>query len=345
MSDVMVARPAHEVLAWTRQLVDPALREAVDRLPATSRRIAGYHFGWCDADGRPAGTAGAGKAIRPALALLAARATGGDPAAVLPAAVAVELMHNFSLIHDDVIDGDLTRRHRPTVWSVFGTGAAILAGNALLSLSLDVLAASGHATAPQAIRMLGAASFDLMEGQHLDLAFESRTDVDLLECLEMAGAKSAALLGCACALGAAFASARAERVSLLRDFGERLGLAFQLTDDLLGIWGDPAATGKPVHADLRRRKKSLPVVAALTSGTRAGEELAATYRRDRPPTGPELARAAALVDRAGGRAWSRARADELLAEAVRALRSDVDLIGSAAGELAALAQLVVHRDR
>jgi geranylgeranyl diphosphate synthase type I len=345
MTNTMAARPAREVLAWSRRLVDPALREAVDTLPAATRRIAGYHFGWWDAAGQPGDGTAAGKAIRPALVLLAARAAGGDPAAATPAAVAVELVHNFSLLHDDVIDGDLTRRHRPTVWSVFGAGAAILAGSALLALAFDVLAASGHPASASATRMLGAATLDLLEGQHSDLAFEDRTDVDLLECIEMAAAKSGALIGCACAIGGAFGRTTAAQVTLLRDFGERVGLAFQLADDLLGIWGDPVATGKPVHADLRRRKKSLPVVAALTSGTVAGAELAAIYRGTAPLRDRELARAAELVERAGGRAWSRARAEELIADAVRALRSAVDHTSPAAGELAALARLTVDRDR
>jgi geranylgeranyl diphosphate synthase type I len=345
---VAAGRPAREVLGWSRQQVEPALREAVATLPPTIRQIAGYHFGWWDADGTPTGAAAAGgKAIRPALTLLAAEAAGGEAATALPAAAAVELVHNFSLVQDDVIDADLTRRHRPTVWSVFGAGAAIVAGDALLALGIDVLSASDHPAAQPAVRMLNAATLELIEGQHADLAFEDRTDVDLVECLRMATDKCGALMGCACALGGLLGGGSGAQVTLLRRFGEQLGVAFQLTDDLLGIWGDPAVTGKPAYSDLHRRKKTLPLVAALTSGTDAGAELADLYHREQPLSGPELARAAELVAAAGGRDWCRSRARDLLYDALRALRSAIDPApgpARAAAELGALARLAVHRD-
>lgn len=333
---------AREVLAWGRDLVDPALRAAVDRLPASMRRIAGYHFGWCDEHGRKAREDG-GKAIRPALVLLAAEAVGGVPARAVPAAVAVELVHNFSLLHDDVMDGDDTRRHRQTAWSVFGVSAAILAGDALLTLALDVLADSGHPAAQEGMRMLSAAVLDLLDGQSADVAFEARADVGLPECLSMAQGKTGALLGCACALGASFGAGSPEQVEHLRGFGQHLGLAFQHVDDLLGVWGDPAVTGKPIHVDLARRKKSLPVVAALTSGTPAGRELAALYQREQPLSGTDLARAAELIEIAGGRAWAQSRADDLLAQALRLLWS-AGPTARAAGELVALARLATRRD-
>jgi geranylgeranyl diphosphate synthase type I len=330
------------VLAAGRAVLEPALRAAVDTLPGSMRGIAGYHLGWWDEHGRPVEAAG-GKALRPVLALLAGEAVGGGHAAALPAAVAVELVHNFSLLHDDVMDGDRTRRHRRTAWSVFGLGQAILAGDALLTLAFDLLAGSGHPAAAEGTRILSAAVFRLQDGQSADLAFERRSDVELPECLRMAEDKTGALLGCACALGALFGGGDPARIGRLRAFGERLGLAFQLVDDLLGIWGAPAVTGKPVYSDLRNRKKSLPVVAALTSGTPAGQALAALYRDGRPLSDVDLARAAELVELAGGRAWSRARAGDLLAQAVRHLRS-ANPAGRAAGELADLARLATRRD-
>lgn len=191
--------------------------------------------------------------------------------------------------------------------------------------------------------MLSAAAQDLNDGQSADIAFEQRADVDLPEALRMAEAKTGALLGCGCALGALFGDGSPEQVKHLRGFGERLGLAFQHVDDLLGIWGDPAVTGKLIYSDLYNRKKSLPVVAALTSGTRAGRDLATLYHRDQPLSGAELARAAKLIDVAGGRAWSQAQAGDLLAQALRHMRL-AGPTARAATELSALASLATHRD-
>ncbi|MFD1148357.1 family 2 encapsulin nanocompartment cargo protein polyprenyl transferase [Saccharothrix hoggarensis] len=341
--DVTVAhRSAREVLSWSRAEVDRALRTAVDRLPESMRVIAGYHFGWWDEHGSPTG-ADPGKAIRPALVLLGAQAVGGEVDAALPAAVAVELVHNFSLLHDDVMDGDKTRRHRPTAWHVFGVNAAILAGDALLTSALDVVAGSGNAQAQQAIRVLSGAVQRLLDGQSADLAFEERADVPLAECVRMAECKTGSLLGASCALGALFGGGRDEQVEHLRSFGEQVGLAFQFVDDLLGIWGDPEVTGKPVYSDLRNRKKSLPVVAALTSGTPAARELDALYHADRRLTDPELARAAELIEVSGARAWSQGRADDLLTGARAHLRA-AEPTDRAAGELDAVARLATRRD-
>ncbi|MEU8198254.1 polyprenyl synthetase family protein [Microbispora amethystogenes] len=354
MTEPVAARPcAADVLARTRDLLDPALRRAVGTLPPSMRRVAGYHFGWWDARGRPAGGAGGaggtggggGKALRPAFTLLAAEGAGGETTAALPAAVAVELVHNFSLIHDDVMDGDRVRRHRPTAWAVFGRAQAILAGDSLLALAFAVLATgtdTGTGSGPDGVPVLAGRVQLLLDGQSADLDFEERAEVGLGECVRMAEGKTAALFGCACVLGASYGGATPSQSVLLEAFGARVGLAFQIVDDLLGIWGDPAATGKPVHSDLRNRKKSLPVVAALASGTPAGAALAALYRR--PLAEPDLARAARLVEEAGGRAWSLARVDGLLDEALESLRA-AGLTPEATARLEALARLAADRDR
>lgn len=192
----------------------------------------------------------------------------------------MELVHNFTLLHDDVIDEDATRRHRPTAWTVFGTPDAIIVGDALLALALRLLAEDGHPAAPAASARLASCVIELCAGQQADCAFEQRgpQEVSLDECLDMAMAKTGALLGCACSLGALYAGAGPEEVAALDAFGREAGLAFQLIDDLIGIWGDPGRTGKPAGADLASHKKSLPVVAALTSGTPAAAELAELYR-------------------------------------------------------------------
>ncbi|MFI5589308.1 family 2 encapsulin nanocompartment cargo protein polyprenyl transferase [Amycolatopsis sp. NPDC051758] len=333
MNTRTATRPVADVLAWSKGLVDPALRSAAERLPDAMRRIAGYHFGWWDAQGEPASADG-GKALRPALVLLCAEAAGGDPADAVPAAVAVELVHNFSLLHDDVMDGDTTRRHRPTAWTVFGTGPAVLAGDALLSLAFELLT-------PEGAKLLSQGVLDLLEGQAADLDFEQRDDVTPAECVRMAGGKTAALIGAACELGA-LSGGQAGPVPRFGEFGRSVGLAFQHVDDLLGIWGDPAETGKPVFSDLQNRKKSLPVVTALSSGTSAGAELASLYGGADPLDNAELSRAASLVEEAGGRQWSQAQAAALVAKGLRELAA-VNPVPRPAAELAALARLITTR--
>lgn len=336
------SRTAREVLVWAQGVVDPALRVAVDRLPGSMRRIAGYHLGWWDPQGRPAG-GGGGKAVRPALVLLSARAVGGRAEAVVPAAVAVELVHNSTLLHDDVIDGDRTRRHQPTAWSVFGVAPAVLAGDALLALASQVLVRHASPLGPAGVDRLNATCLELCDAQYADIAFEERNDVGVDECLAMAAGKTASLLGCACALGALLGGADPAQVGLLYGFGSQLGMAFQLVDDLLGIWGHPQVTGKPVCSDLARRKKSLPVVAALASDTSAGRDLAALYRSDEALSAGDLADAAKLIEAAGGRHWAQNEADKRLAAAVSCLEA----AGSepqAAADLLSLARLITRRD-
>lgn len=332
------------LLERTRETVNPELRRTVESLPGSMRRVAMYHFGWEHADGTPA-AGNAGKAIRPALVLASAQALqgpGGRADDAVRAAVAVELAHNFTLLHDDVIDKDARRRGRATAWTVFGTPDAIITGDAMMALALRLLAEDPHPASAAASARLAACVIELCAGQQADCAFEQRPDVSLDECLTMATAKTGALLGCACALGALYAGAGPDEVDAMDAFGREAGLAFQLIDDLIGIWGDPGHTGKPAGADLIARKKSLPVVAALTSGTTAGEELAALYAG--PMTGDDVHKAAAAVDRAGGRDWAQAHAADRMGRAVQQLSRAVPDLGAADG-LLALAEFVTRRTR
>ncbi|MEU6824509.1 family 2 encapsulin nanocompartment cargo protein polyprenyl transferase [Streptomyces atriruber] len=336
---------AADILASTRTLVDPELRRAVDTLPGSLRRVARYHFGWEHADGTPA-AGSAGKAIRPALVLTAVRALGGEPAGAVRAAAAVELVHNFTLLHDDVMDRDTTRRHRPTAWTVFGDADAILAGDALQALAQRMLAEDPHPGAPAASARLAACVMELCAGQHADCALERRgpDEVTLDECLAMAEAKTGALLGCACALGAVYAGAGLDAVDSLDGFGREAGLAFQLIDDVIGIWGDPGHTGKPAGADLAARKKSLPVVAALASGTPAAAELAELYDgpQGKPGSALDAERAARAVESAGGRDWAQVHAADRMSRAIGQLAGAVPDL-EAAGGLLALAEFVTRR--
>jgi geranylgeranyl diphosphate synthase type I len=337
------------ILERARGFVDPELRAAIDSLPKAMRRVALYHFGWEHADGTPA-AGNAGKAIRPALVLTAAEALGGPAAreAAVRAAAAVELIHNFTLLHDDVMDRDCTRRHRPTAWTVFGDADAILAGDALQALALGLLAGDPHPASTGAAARLAACVVELCEGQHADTALEKRAcaEIGLDEALAMAEAKTGALLGCACALGALYAGAPREDVEAMDAFGREAGLAFQLIDDVIGIWGDPRRTGKPAGADLAARKKSLPVVAALTSGTPAARELAELYEVPYGKGGlageEETARTALAVERAGGRDWAQVQAADRMARAMQELARAVPE-PEAAGGLLALAEFVTRR--
>ncbi|MEU6663186.1 family 2 encapsulin nanocompartment cargo protein polyprenyl transferase [Streptomyces sp. NPDC046821] len=338
---------AAAILAQARTQVDPELRRAIETLPGSLRRVALYHFGWEHADGTPA-AGHAGKAIRPALVLAAVRALGGTPELALRAAAAVELVHNFTLLHDDVMDRDTTRRHRPTAWTVFGEADAILAGDAIQALAQRLLAEDPHPAAREAAVRIAACVMELCEGQVTDVAMERRRpdEVTLDECLVMAEAKTGALLGCACAIGGLYAGAGEEEVAALDRFGREAGLAFQLIDDIIGIWGDPARTGKAAGADLAVRKKSLPVVAALASGTPEAAELAALYGvlepDDAPPEEGELEAMALVVERAGGRDWAQLHAADRMSRAVHQLSRAVPEPEAADG-LLSLSEFVTRR--
>ncbi len=301
-----------------RELVDGALRAAVGRLDPRTYRVAAYHLGWTDKEGRPR-TAPAGKALRPALALLSARAAVAPQESALPAAVAVELTHAFSLLHDDIMDGDRMRRHRPAAWTVFGEASAILAGDALLALAGEVLLEAPGQGSADAVRALTGATRRLISGQALDMEFETHhRRVGLDECMTMAADKTGALLACSCSIGAVLDGASERLTSALEAFGADLGIAFQLTDDLLGIWGDPSTTGKPALSDLRCRKMSLPVVAALNSDAPEAARLAELYALPEPSE-EDLAETAALVEAAGGRAWAEMEAERRVQRAAEHL--------------------------
>ena len=297
-------------LVQGREVAEAALRAAVGRLDEGNRLVAFYHFGWSDAHGQPA-AASSGKALRPILALLSARAARAPQDVGLPGAVAVELVHNFALLHDDLMDGDRERRHRATAWTVFGPARAILAGDAMLALAhqvlLEVPGADGGRGGPAARRHQPVAHPRAGRRPLVRKPFRGLAG-------GMPGDGGRQDLGAARLRGRRRCPPRRFRGDRdrLYEYGWHLGLAFQLIDDLLGIWGDPAETGKPILSDLRKRKKSLPVTAALASGGPAAEELAEWLGRPArtdPDDEAELRRIAALVEAAGGRSWAHAEAE------------------------------------
>lgn len=338
---------ARQILDRCRALVRPALAQAVERLHPWPAEMAAYSFGWCEVGGTPTEGTG-GKGVRQALAVLCAEAAGAPGEAAVAGAVAVELVHTFSLLHDDIMDGDPTRRARPTVWKAYGTGPAVLVGDALFALAVETLATVPGARGPLAVRHLAAALGDLVRGQADDLLFASRpwTGPEAVrpdEYRSMAEHKTGALLGCAAALGAALAGAPDDTVAALDRAGRHMGVAFQVVDDLLGIWGDPGVTGKPVHGDLRQRKKTLPVLAALNASGPAAGSLATLLGLPDTPDDATARRAAELIEQAGGRAAALEEAHRHIA-AVEACLDSVSPAPRPAEELRTLLAFLVRRD-
>jgi geranylgeranyl diphosphate synthase type I len=335
-----VIRTMPPAVARARAVVEPGLRTAVARLSPDLRRLTEYHFGWIDVDGKPAD--GGGKGVRPALVVLSAEAVGAPPAVAVPGAVALELVHNFSLIHDDVIDGDRERRHRPTVWALYGIGSAVVGGDALLTLAVDVLLEAPGPHQVRATRRLTRATAEMIDGQVDDMAFEARRTVSVDECIAMEAKKTGALLACAASIGAALTGADDGVVEALARYGLELGLSFQAIDDLLGIWGAPEITGKPVGSDLQQRKKSLPVAIALASSRPEADELAHLLGNGEM-TSERVVRAAQLVEACGGREGTDELAKRHLDAALAAL-AEVELASAARDELVEVAHFVTVRE-
>ena len=297
--------------AEMRRVVCPPSDAALDDFYGMLR----YHLGWVDADFAPA-RSDSGKRLRPALALLTCEAAGGDWESALPAAAAIELLHNFSLIHDDIEDGDTTRRGRATLWTIWGKPQAINAGDALFTLAHIALGGMVSRNVPPTRRLAVRERFDhaclaLTQGQHLDLSFESRPRISEAEYLRMIGGKTAALVAGACAIGAIVAGS--EVVADYENFGREVGFAFQIQDDLLGIWGDPEVTGKPAGNDIRHRKKSLPIAYGL--------DRSATLRELYAAETIDVAAVSAELDGGGARDYAEALASQHHQRALHALHA------------------------
>lgn len=309
--------------------IDAEMRAILDehRGPADPLyEMLAYHLGL---DGSNGST---GKRIRPLLGLLVIRALGGDYQRALPGAAAVEMGHNFSLIHDDIQDGDRERRHRATLWAVWGIPQAINAGDALFALSrLALYRLAAEKDDPEApepgrvlelMRIYDQTCLSLCEGQFLDISFEGRLDVTVEEYLQMIELKTASLMAAGVEAAATLTSQDPEVVTRFRRFGDRLGLAFQMADDVKGAFWDESASGKAEAGDLRRRKKTMPVIWALNHASEADQtrlrELFAPTADGRQLTDAEVAESLAILDRSGARDTTSREArryrDEALAE-------------------------------
>ncbi len=301
--------------------IEDALRQAVlGRISddyAPLRTMLAYHLGW---EGEGAGADAQGKRIRPLLVLLSCAAAGGEWRQALPAATAVELIHNFSLIHDDIQDGSALRRGRATVWVKWGVAQAINAGDLMFILAhlalLELEAACGAATTLQASRLLHQGCVRLTQGQYLDLHNETVARPTIEDYWFMVEGKTASLLGCCTELGALVAGVSDQRRQAFRDYGYNLGLAFQVLDDWLGIWGDSQQTGKSIESDLVSGKKTLPVLYALVKNG----PFAKTWQNGANAV-EQVPHLAALLTDEGASEFTLAEADRLTKQANAALEA------------------------
>lgn len=297
-----------------------------------------YHLGWT---GEGAGEVATGKRIRPLLLLLTTATCGMDWQKALPAAAAVELVHNFSLVHDDIQDNSPKRRSRPTVWVKWGSPLAINVGDALFVLSnlamTDLAAEFPADRVLESVRLLQQTCLDLTRGQYLDMAFEDRTDVKVEDYWMMVTGKTASLLSASCHIGAILGNVDESTEEAYRSFGHFLGLAFQVQDDILGIWGDENVTGKSAASDLIERKKTLPVLVGLGKKGQFAE-----LWNTVPITPDNVEEAAKLLASESAYTYTHDIAKQMTDLAVNSLR-EADPQGEAGDALMDLADRLLHR--
>ena len=312
-------------------------------------RLLRYHLGWVDRQGGPLDTSVTqGKALRPTLCLFACNALADDYSQSLPAAAAVELIHNFSLVHDDIQDQDRERRHQPTVWHLWGVPRALVAGNGLQSVGdLAILnMAETNVPAETVLRVsqiLTESYLEMIQGQCLDLDFESRTDIIADEYLRMIAFKTGSLIRSGLEIGALLATEDTAAFQAFSRFGDRVGRVFQIRDDFLGIWGDQATTGKPAGNDIRRRKKTFPVVFALeNAGGSSREELSRIHGQEELADA-DVENVLAILEEVGAQKESHSIVETSAQEALESLEP-VALPPWAKNEVESLVEFLARRE-
>lgn len=332
-----------EIIKTMLAAVEIELQGQVSRLDAPRTKIyhemLTYHMGWT---GENAGPEATGKRIRPLLVLLASAASGGNWQSALPAAAAVELLHNFSLIHDDIQDNSDKRRGRSTVWVKWGMPQAINAGDGLFVLSnlaiTDLITSYPAEIVVKAAQILHETCLDLTRGQYLDISYENRLDLGVEDYWPMISGKTAALLSSCCQIGALLGTSDESTLEAYRSFGHYLGLAFQVQDDILGIWGNEAVTGKSVASDLVKGKKSLPVLVGLDKKGKFAQ------RWSQGPIQPVVVEEIAqLLASEGGYGYTQEISKQMTDLAINSLR-EADPQGEAGDALMDLADKLLKRE-
>ncbi len=340
-----------ELINQMLQSIELELKKQVSRLdePFTNKfhDMLTYHMGW---SGEGAGPEAAGKRIRPLIVLLTAAAIStestGSPdsnwKSALPAAAAMELIHNFSLVHDDIQDNSEKRRGRSTVWVKWGMAQAINAGDALFVLA-NLAAADLHNYYPaekciRAIKLIQGTCLSLTRGQYLDMDYPNRADLSVEDYWPMVSGKTAALLSCCCELGAILGGADESTIEAYKSFGHYLGLAFQVQDDILGIWGTEEVTGKSASSDLIEGKKSLPVLYGLAKKGKFAERWAKG-----PITANDVEEAAKLLIIEGSHSNTNEASRQMTDMAINSLR-EANPSGEAGVLLSKLADQLIKRE-
>ncbi len=339
-----MADPVTAILETYSAHTNPEMKRIIEGRGKTGRLqdMMMYHLGWLD-EGFRAGDFRGGKQLRSTMCLLACEAVAGDYRPALPAAAALELVHNFSLIHDDIEDGDETRRHRATVWKLWGVPQAINTGDAMdvvsymaiMDLKLDPPAMV------DVLRVFNDTIMRLCEGQYLDMDFQTHDAVTVDEYVGMITGKTAALIEASAAIGAMAAGAAPGTVRRFGGFGRKIGIGFQVQDDVLGIWGDPAKTGKSARNDIRNKKKTLPVLYAMQYSPER-DELKRLYAKEELSE-PDIDAISGILTRAKAHEYTVRAAKRYKDEALAEL--DGLCPGSRAMEdLKAIGRFLVDRD-
>ena len=324
--------------------IEDELKHQISRLDKPRTRpffdMLSYHMGWT---GEGAGPAATGKRIRPMLVLLTATACGAEWIHALPAAAAIELVHNFSLVHDDIQDNSEKRRGRMTAWKVVGAPMAINVGDALFVISnqaiMDLQAHFSAEIVVKAASILHNTCLDLTCGQFLDMSYEDRTDLGVEDYWPMITGKTASLLSACCHIGSILGGADENTQDAYRSFGHSIGLAFQVRDNILGIWGDEAITGKSAASDLLDGKKSLPVLHGLSQGGKFAERWA------RGPIKPdEVEELAGILASEGSYEYTHSISRQMTTMALDSLR-EADPKGEAGEALMELANKLITREQ
>ena len=328
--------------------ISRSLRDSLSQQHSDVYDMLRYYMGWVDENGRPH-EAMEGKALRPTLCLFACEAVGGALEMAMPSAVALEFIHNFSLIHDDIQDRDEIRHNRKTLWAVWGDPKALVAGNVLRVVAdecLHQLLDSGldYDRALAAGTLLTEAYLEMIEGQYLDLQFEGRHDISMSDYLNMISRKTGALIRCSLNLGAVVGAQEQGVGDAFKESGRAMGYVFQIIDDVLGVWGNEETTGKPVGADIRRKKNSYPVVYTMgKANDKDRKMLNEIYEKDELDDS-DVDSVLAVMDRLDVKNQARQEAEKYANVALESL-APVELSREARQEVEDLAHFLLVRDR